>query len=169
MKMTPSSSTQIADAIERVARPEPHRASDDLRLPDRYAAIAKTGSMQVQPVDAKPLAYFCGFTRRSEQDVGASVGQSSFEIAVHDRECGPRAFQRAQVMGRPVPQAHAEAQLLQTRGTPVDWFVAPQQFPAQAASWKVMSDLYPDFTVLNADGEGFQVDEARARLASPLR
>lgn len=85
--------------------------------------------MQIEAMDTEPLADLrCFRGRRQKHFAAFRIGQPALEIAIHDGEGGTGFFQRLEVPGGPVPEADAEAHLLQATRTPFDWFVAPEHF-----------------------------------------
>ena len=78
---------QITNAVQRIARLQPHLAGHDVMLPDWYAAFTQTRSVQIQALYTQPLADLCRLACGFQQHLGAFIiGQSSFHIAVHDGE-----------------------------------------------------------------------------------
>ncbi len=121
----------FGDARKRIPRLEPHCPGDQLTGHLRQARIAQPGTVQVQPLNAQPLADLRGLACRAQKLIRAGiVGQPPGQIAVQDGIARTHPFELAQIVVRPVPEPDAEAHLGQPRGAPVHRPVTPQHLGA---------------------------------------
>ena len=122
---------EIGDTLERVAGLQPHRAGDGHGRNKRNPAVAQSGSVQIEPRNSEALADFCGLPCGGKELRRALVvGETPAQVAVDDREVGAGAFQRIQIVSRPVPETDAKSKLRQAAHAPFDGLVRPEHFGA---------------------------------------
>ena len=174
MKVTSVLLGEVGDAVERVARLEPHRAGDRFAGRDRQAAIAQASAMQVEPRDAEALAdrRSSRFAVASSSAAPSSSASRPREIAVHDGEDRAGFLEHAEVVIGPVPDADLEAHFGEALQAPFHRPVAPQHLGAgrQREGRRTCQISMQHAAVLDLGAIGLEVhaDRRAQRFAGPV-
>ena len=112
MKTRPAAAPRSPSRPRVRAAVEPHGRRHDVRWNDRETPIVEPGAVHVEPRTVQPLGHLQGQLGGTQHLLRTvRIGQRARDVPRHRGERGTGGDQRIDVLVRPVPDLHLEAQL----------------------------------------------------------